>query len=62
MPAVPQLGLWLQSVIAAADVLDGVAIWRSAARYPGHRIWSDLARVATNLPPVLAPVTLLAQG
>jgi hypothetical protein len=69
--AVPQLGLRVLKLNDAADVLDGIAlaysvvvivgIWRSAARYPGHRIWADLARAATVLPPVIAALLLLAQ-
>ncbi len=69
--AVPQLGLRLKGFIAAAEVLDGVAlvysfivivaIWRSAARYPGHRVWADLARAATILPMVLAAILALVQ-
>lgn len=69
--AVPQLGLRTLKLNGAADVLDGIAlvysvvvivgIWRSAARYPGHRIWADLARAATVLPPVIAALLVLAQ-
>jgi len=69
--AVPQLGLRVMKLDDIADVIDGLAlvysvvvvvgIWRSAARYTGHRIWADLARAATVLPPVIALVTLLAQ-
>lgn len=69
--AIPQLGLRVLKLNDAADVLDGIAlvysvvvivgIWRSAARYTGHRIWADLARAATVLPPVIAALLLLAQ-
>jgi len=69
--AVPQLGLRVMKLDEVADVIDGIAlvysvivivgIWRSAARYTGHRLWADLARAATVIPPVIALLTLLAQ-
>lgn len=69
--AVPQLGLRVKGFVAAAEVLDGMAlvysfvvivgIWRSASRYPGPRIWADLARAATILPMVFAAILALVQ-
>jgi hypothetical protein len=69
--AVPQLGLRVLQLNRVADAIEGIAlaysvvvivgIWRSAARYPGRRVWADLARAATVLPPILALLTLVAQ-
>ena len=70
--AIPQLGLRVIGLNAAAQVVDGVAfaysvvvivgIWRSARRYPGNPVWAHLARLATLMPLVLALLTMLGQG
>ena len=70
--AIPQLGLRVIGLNAAAQVVDGVAfaysvvvivgIWRSARRYPGNPMWAHLARLATLMPLVLALLTMLGQG
>ena len=70
--AIPQLGLRVIGLNAAAQVVDGVAfaysvvvivgIWRSARRYPGNPVWAHLARLATLMPLVLALLTMMGQG
>ena len=35
-------------------LLVAVAVWRSAARYSGHRLWADLARAAVTVWAVIA--------
>jgi len=70
--AVPQLGtrafgypgvaMAFDAVAVVYSAIVIVAIWRSARRYRGNRIWADLARLATVLPLVQPLVRWLSQG
>jgi hypothetical protein len=59
---VQALVLLLVTLKLVYSVFVMVAIWRSAGRYAGNRIWADLARVSIALGLIRTVADLFVQG
>ena len=55
----PMLGLIVSLLALSYAVFITVAIWRSAGRYKGKRIWAELARIAVAIGVARFVVTVL---